>query len=289
MTWLLCHAFLHSCTHVCVSLTHTLRHDTTQHNTTQPTSQVPNTIFYFLTYDEISRTMTKRNLDNQWTPALAGAAARSIASFSTAPLELIRTVQASRSNGGGNTSMMAEFQHIVRNEGVVGLYRGLTPSLLRDVPFSSIYWMSIEYCRNRWKHYDQGRSLSAVEHAGRALVNGTLSGMIAAACTTPLDVIKTNQQLQVVVEPQPQEILVTSTSTSTASASSSALREENVVAKRRHANQSATSMEILKRILAEEGLPGLWRGNAARMTKIAPACACMIASYEVGQKLYLSD
>lgn len=51
----------------------------------------------------------------------------------------------------------------------------------------------------------------------------------------------------------------------------------------------ATSLDIAKRILTEEGLAGFWRGNVARMTKVAPACACMIASYEVGQKLYLSS
>ncbi|CAJ1948969.1 unnamed protein product [Cylindrotheca closterium] len=237
------------------------------------TMGVPNTIIYFLTYDELSRKMSQRNLDNQWTPALAGAAARSIASLTTAPLELIRTIQASRPKSNG---MLSEFQRIVRQEGVVGLYRGLAPSLMRDVPFSSIYWMSIEYCRAKWIEYDGGHRVERVttmEHTGRALFNGTVSGFIAAACTTPLDVIKTNQQLQGDVVESP--VLL-----------SEGNRTTTNTAKRRG---NATSLDIGKRILAEEGIQGFWRGNVARMTKVAPACACMIASYEVGQKLYMTN
>mmetsp|Transcript_13735 Transcript_13735/g.33269 ORF Transcript_13735/g.33269 Transcript_13735/m.33269 type:complete len:363 (-) Transcript_13735:1091-2179(-) len=246
------------------------------------TMGVPNTIIYFLTYDELSRKMSQRNLDSQWTPAVAGAAARSIASLSTAPLELVRTIQASRPQSNG---MLSEFQMIVKQEGVVGLYRGLAPSLMRDVPFSSIYWMSIEYCRNKWLDHDSNRHrvdrLSAVEHAGRALFNGTVSGLIAAACTTPLDVIKTNQQLQVEVVASPTTVLLSSAegtrSMHTAAATPTA-KPTNF-----------SSLDIAKRILAEEGIQGFWRGNVARMTKVAPACACMIASYEVGQKLYLTE
>ena len=39
----------------------------------------------------------------------------------------------------------------------------------------------------------------------------------------------------------------------------------------------------MKQIIQTEGINGLWRGNVARMSKIAPACAIMIASYEYGK------
>lgn len=252
------------------------------------TMGVPSTIIYFLTYDELSRTASQHNMNGQWTPAVAGAAARFLASLSTAPLELVRTIQASKPESNG---MLSEFQMIVRQEGVVGLYRGLAPSLLRDVPFSSIYWMSIEYCRNKWIEYDNSNNrhrvgqLSTMEHTVRALCNGTVSGLIAAACTTPVDVIKTNQQLGRGAEMLASPVLLSSA----AAEGSSGGGGGGGGGMHTTAKRNASSMDIAKRILAEEGIQGFWRGNMARMTKVAPACACMIASYEVGQKLYLTE
>ncbi|KAL3935364.1 MAG: hypothetical protein SGBAC_009108 [Bacillariaceae sp.] len=251
------------------------------------TMGVPSTIIYCRAHDELSRTASQHNLNGPWTPAVAGAAARFLASLSTAPLELVRTIQASKPESNG---MLSEFQMIVRQEGVGGLYRGLAPSLLRDVPFSSIYWMSIEYCRSKWIEYDNSNNtrnrvgqLSTMEHTGRALFNGTVSGLIAAACTTPLDVIKTNQQLGRGADMLASPVLLSSASEGSSSGGGGGGGMHTT------AKRNASSMDIAKRILAEEGIQGFWRGNMARMTKVAPACACMIASYEVGQKLYLTE
>jgi Mitochondrial carrier protein len=35
----------------------------------------------------------------------------------------------------------------------------------------------------------------------------------------------------------------------------------------------------------QEGMAGLWRGNQARMLKVAPQYAIMISCYEVGKKV----
>ena len=40
---------------------------------------------------------------------------------------------------------------------------------------------------------------------------------------------------------------------------------------------------FLYHIFREEGVKGLFRGWAARCLKVAPACAIMISSYEVGK------
>ena len=42
---------------------------------------------------------------------------------------------------------------------------------------------------------------------------------------------------------------------------------------------------FLYHIFRTEGLPGLFKGWAARTLKVAPACAIMISSYEVGKKM----
>ena len=42
---------------------------------------------------------------------------------------------------------------------------------------------------------------------------------------------------------------------------------------------------FLWHIFQQEGAAGLWRGWAARCLKVAPACAIMISSYEIGKKM----
>jgi solute carrier family 25 protein 39/40 len=240
--------------------------------------QVPNTVIYFLSYDELSGRLKTFDKSASWTPALAGAAARFVASFSTAPLELIRTIQASRVGADQPTAgMVAEFQSIVKKDGFLSLYKGLSPTLCRDVPFSAIYWMCIEKCRNNWAESDserQAEGVSTKQQAGRALFNGTISGLIAAAFTTPLDVIKTRRQLQ--ADPL-----------STVQATTPVCDHKGHIVYNRV--QPSGTIEMLREILREEGLKGLWKGNVARMTKVAPACACMIASYEIGQRLLLTE
>lgn len=237
------------------------------------TMGVPNTVIYFSFYDELSARLKKWSLSSTWTPALAGAAARTVATFSTAPLELIRTRQAFRvGNAEPAGGMLVEFRNIISQEGYYGLYKGLSPTLLRDVPFSAIYWYCIEECRRQWKNRQQAETISKTQQAGQALANGVISGSIASICTTPLDIIKTRQQLYT------PEVAVVCDHKGAA--------VYNPRPPRSQANEAWT---ILQEILREEGVPGLWRGNVARMMKVAPSCAIMISSYEIGKRVLTED
>eukprot|EP00980_Cylindrotheca_fusiformis_P010873 scaffold2470_cov114-Cylindrotheca_fusiformis.AAC.2 len=238
--------------------------------------QVPNTVLYFLSYDELSVLLLPYDKSASWTPAFAGAAARFVASLSTAPFELLRTIQASRASSDHPApGMIAEFRSIVRNDGFLSLYKGLFPTLVRDVPFSAIYWLGIEKCRRRWASLDSdsGGVVSTQTQGARALFNGTVSGLVASACTTPLDVIKTRQQLQT------NPVL-------TMESAAPGCDHSGYIAYQQ--NRRAGALYLLLEILREEGVKGLWKGNVARMTKVAPACACMISSYEIGQRLLLA-
>ena len=145
-------------------------------------------------------------------PAIAGASARFVASLSTAPLELLRTQQAARvgttTSGASNSSatnigITSEFRLMIQEGGISSLFRGVHPTLMRDIPFSAVYWLCIESMRDFWRNRRQQQNnndnhtpaLSAWEQGGQALINGSVSGIIAAAVTTPLDVIKTRIQV----------------------------------------------------------------------------------------------
>ena len=163
----------------------------------------------------------------------------------SAPLELIRTRQVS--SGNSNGSILDEFRHILKKNGPLSMYRGLGPMILRDVPFSSIYFVGLETCKQQLSESNI-LSNNVVMQSGLA---GLVSGLFATILTTPFDVVKTRRQ----------------------QVGSSSSRKQN-------------TFQSLQQIAKEEGFfTGLWKGNTTRMIKVAPGCALMISCYELGKQL----
>jgi solute carrier family 25, member 39/40 len=302
---------------------------------------VPNTVLYFYSYDELSGRLRKRFPEEPAIPAIAGASARFVASLSTAPLELLRTRQAARigaaPHGPGiaeaaaaekGTGMLSEFRTMIRIGGVPSLYRGVWPTLLRDVPFSAVYWLSIERMRGLWRSRRQDASSSSAPSAWaqaiQAFINGSVSGMMAAAVTTPLDVLKTRSQVIVVPSEYGQVARNAAAAAELAMASAhriggaaaavcdhagatlaypkpsaslyaaiggggSSPRGVGASAAAETAATPQSTIAMARSIVEAEGVSGLWRGNTARMLKVAPACGIMISSYEIGKRLLNDD
>lgn len=145
-----------------------------------------------------------------------------------------------------------------RSEGPGLLWKGLVPTLWRDVPFSGFYWVGLESIKRSLNAFWDRRSVSRtpLRDFWTAFASGAASGMIAAALTTPFDVAKTRRQVS--------------------------------LAHRSPADKPVPPYS-LRRQLAEiwraEGMAGLTRGIVPRVGKVAPACAIMISSYELG-KIY---
>ncbi|KAF8640718.1 hypothetical protein AX17_000370 [Amanita inopinata Kibby_2008] len=83
--------------------------------------------------------------------------------------------------------------HIIRQLGILGLYRGATACLLRDIPFSAIYFPAYSHLKKDLFHEGyNGKQLSFVE----TLASAAIAGMPAAYLTTPADVVKTRLQVE---------------------------------------------------------------------------------------------
>ncbi|KAL9548864.1 hypothetical protein PS6_006389 [Mucor atramentarius] len=215
---------------------------------------VPANVIYFVGYDylrELIQPYTLTNSNSDYSPLVAGAVARTIAVTMISPIELFRTrLQA--------TTGVHDFKHVldgvkkmVVQDGSKALWRGLPPTLWRDVPFSAIYWMGYEECKKAIElNYKYSMNELQV-----SFVAGALSGMFAAAVTTPFDVAKTRRQVD-------------------AGREKPSLVDSRVPA-------------ILKQIYQQNGVRGLFRGLTPRVAKIGPSCAIMISSYEMG-KIFFS-
>ncbi|XP_035972413.1 mitochondrial glutamate carrier 2 isoform X1 [Halichoerus grypus] len=78
---------------------------------------------------------------------------------------------------------------LLRTQGLAGLYKGLGATLLRDIPFSIIYFPLFANLNN----------LGVTESTGKAsfahsFMSGCTAGSVAAVAVTPLDVLKTRIQ-----------------------------------------------------------------------------------------------
>merc|ERR550517_2436731 len=78
----------------------------------------------------------------------------------------------------------------MQTSGFFSLWKGLGPTLWRDVPFSGIYWMFYDYLSNTRPDSD---SLS--KQFMWSFSSGASAGAIAGTLVTPFDVAKTRRQM----------------------------------------------------------------------------------------------
>ncbi|KZS96143.1 mitochondrial carrier [Sistotremastrum niveocremeum HHB9708] len=208
---------------------------------------VPASTTYMITYDHLLREVIPSiSPSESITPLISGSLARTIVATIISPLELLRTnlqsTPPSPTQPHTLRSVFADILQLSRRDGVFSLWRGLGPTLWRDVPFSGIYWANYE----SWKafYHRQGYQGAIV-----AFVSGATSGTTAALITSPFDVLKTRRQA-----------LLMSAASST---------------------KNTATFPVLKEILQTEGISALYAGISPRIAKIAPACGIMIACFEV--------
>ena len=219
---------------------------------------VPNTVIYMTSYERIKVILGSifRSTDTakHVIPAFAGALARLVSVSVTSPLELIRTIQTAARpdiSATNSSSFLRIGRDIVRQEGIVGFYRGWLPTVLRDCPYSAIYWVSFEllkssiYSKASSCNLDDGTDLTCLEcpimmtNSTATFVSGSISGFIAAVCTHPFDVMKTQQQLS-----------------------------------------SSTSSSSFHGMLQKGGIRSLYTGLSMRLSTVIPGGAIMVTVYE---------
>lgn len=156
--------------------------------------------------------------------------------------------------------------NVVKDLGLFGLYKGARACLLRDVPFSAIYFPV--YAHTKASLADE----SGYNHPLTLLLAGMIAGVPAAALVTPADVVKTRLQ---------------------------------VVARQGQTTYNGV-WDATKKIYNEEGFRAFWKGSIgmffdlffwlvfnfvvpARVLRSSPQFGVTLLTYEILQRLFYVD
>ncbi|KAJ2161521.1 mitochondrial aspartate-glutamate transporter agc1 [Coemansia sp. RSA 552] len=129
--------------------------------------------------------------------AVAGGAAGLCQVIATNPMEIVKIqmqVAATNpvmSNGTAAVGRVTAMG-IVRQLGIRGLYKGTSATLLRDVPFSLLFFPFQALFAQRI--HEKVAGTSGKPSTLSVLAGSTVAGIIAAALVTPADVVKTRLQ-----------------------------------------------------------------------------------------------
>ncbi|GBG67262.1 hypothetical protein CBR_g88551 [Chara braunii] len=158
---------------------------------------------------------------------------------------------------------------IVKKKGIRGLYAGLSPTLVQIVPYAGLQFSSYDLMKKTcmmWNRKMAARksaqrsgnvadagneSLSSFQHVWCGLFAGTFS----KACCHPLDVVRKRFQVRGLMR-DPRYGAVVSES------------------------MYQGMVDCFRRILAEEGVAGLYKGTVPSIIKAAPAAAITFVVYE---------
>ncbi|XP_039096006.1 S-adenosylmethionine mitochondrial carrier protein isoform X3 [Hyaena hyaena] len=138
------------------------------------------------------------------------------------------------------------FSNILYQEGIQGLYRGYTSTVLREIPFSLVQFPLWESLKALWS-WRQDHVVDCWQSA----VCGAFAGGFAAVVTTPLDVAKTR-------------IMLAKAGSSTA---------------------GGNVLSALHGVWRTQGLPGLFAGVFPRMAAISLGGFIFLGAYDQTRSL----
>eukprot|EP00096_Caligus_rogercresseyi_P003661 TRINITY_DN1703_c0_g1_i5.p1 TRINITY_DN1703_c0_g1~~TRINITY_DN1703_c0_g1_i5.p1 ORF type:complete len:690 (-),score=192.03 TRINITY_DN1703_c0_g1_i5:909-2978(-) len=182
-----------------------------------------------------------------WGEILAGGTAGASQVMFTNPLEIVK-IRLQVAGEIASASKVSAWS-VVKDLGFFGLYKGSRACLLRDVPFSAIFFPAYAHIKPMFADENGYNSPLSL------LVSGAISGVPAATLVTPADVVKTRLQ----------------------------------VSARAGQTTYNGLTDAFKKIHAEEGGRAFWKGAIARMCRSSPQFGVTLLTYEILQRMFYVD
>ena len=165
------------------------------------------------------------------------------------------------SYGNVARSSFSVLRLVLRTQGFRGLYQGFGITVMREIPFTSLQFPLYEFLKQQLSIRVGRKPLYAHE----AAVCGSIAGGVAAALTTPLDVLKTRVMLDLRVRYLFCSFSAFSSLTSVQNTSKNAM---------------PALLERARTIYAEEGSKALFAGVVPRTLWISAGGAVFLGVYE---------
>lgn len=193
-----------------------------------------------------------------WLQGVAGAMAGLTQVIATNPMELLKIQGATMAEKvkSGQLKAPIPYSTLIRQLGITGLYTGVLSTLARDVPFSMIYFSLFASS----KSYLLGSTPPSEAGFVKPFLAGAIAGTIAAAVTTPIDVVKTRVHAN--AKPEKLEWRI--------------FASREVVLLRTH----------YRDIVTKEGVGSLFKGLGPRCAIISPLFAITMGCYDMFQQRF---
>ncbi|KAG6571669.1 Mitochondrial carnitine/acylcarnitine carrier-like protein, partial [Cucurbita argyrosperma subsp. sororia] len=182
---------------------------------------------------------------------VCGAGAGAAVSLLACPTELIKCRLQAQSALAASSSVgvavkyggpMDVAKHVVQSNGVKGLFKGLAPTMAREVPGNAVVFGVYEMIK---QHFAGGRDTSNLGREVLILAGG-VSGAAFWLAVYPTDVIKSVIQVDDFKNPK-----------------------------------FSGSIDAFRKIMASEGVKGLYKGFGPAIVRSAPANAACFLVYEI--------
>ncbi|TPX48043.1 hypothetical protein SeLEV6574_g02275 [Synchytrium endobioticum] len=146
---------------------------------------------FFLSYEALKSHLSRRDaivaIGNPHVVHMLAASGGEIAACTVrVPTEVIKQ----RMQTGQYTSVPDAVKSILATQGILGFYRGWSSTVFREIPFTCIQFPLYEYLKASYPSF-----FSHHPNHWEVALCASVAGGIAAACTTPLDVLKTRIML----------------------------------------------------------------------------------------------
>lgn len=181
---------------------------------------------------------------------LAGALTGAVISFVEGPIDLFKSqIQVQLKGESKYKGVFDCARQIVGTYGIRGMYQGLGPTLLRDIPSNATYFGFYELTRKLMAK--PGQNVSDLP-AWKVMTAGGVGGFMYWTLTYPTDVIK------------------------------STIQTDNIDRTQRKYHGI---VDCAKKIYAKEGIKGFYKGVAPCLIRSVPANAACFAVYEQARKI----